>query len=127
MKASPRTASSHGNLSRSSGLADRQVRELINHNEDVNSLYLFLRTDSGRPYTYLGRLKYLSHDTQREQPVYFKWQILEWDVPPVIPAHIGLTLLPSVGVPPPVPAALPRHVLAEASPPPQRATGRGTW
>ena len=59
-------------------LADRQIRELINHNEDANSIYLFLRTDSGRPYTYLGRLKYLSHDTEREQPVHFKWQILEW-------------------------------------------------
>lgn len=29
----------------------------------------------------MGRLKYLSHDRQRERPVYFQWQILDWDPP----------------------------------------------
>ena len=30
------------------------------------------------PYTYFGRLKYLVHDRDREEPVYFTWQILKW-------------------------------------------------
>ena len=30
-------------------------------------------------YSYLGKLAYVSHDNERECPVYFKWQILDWD------------------------------------------------
>ena len=28
-------------------------------------------------YQYLGKLKYLNHDKEREQPVYFQWQLLD--------------------------------------------------
>lgn len=28
------------------------------------------------PYTYLGRLSYLSHDAERERPVHFEWQLI---------------------------------------------------
>jgi hypothetical protein len=52
-------------------LSDRQIQQFINHNEDVNSIYLFLRTAPQKKYTYLGNLKYLAHDKEREQPVYF--------------------------------------------------------
>ena len=31
----------------------------------------FLRTGENRRYGYLGRLKYLDHDRERERPVYF--------------------------------------------------------
>ena len=79
----------------SQGLDNHQIRQLIAHDELVNTIYLFLRTSGGRPYTYLGKLKYLSHDAQREQPVYFRWQILEWDVSPELLLRMGLTLLPS--------------------------------
>src|SRR5215472_3108956 len=63
-------------------LNDSSIRNLVRHDEDQNSIYLFLRTSDWRkgsvvPYTYLGRLKYLVHDHDREQPVYFTWQILE--------------------------------------------------
>jgi len=61
-------------------LGDRQIQQLINHNEDTNTIYLFLRTGEGRKYSYLGTLKYLSHDAEREQPVYFQWQILDWTI-----------------------------------------------
>jgi len=68
-------------------LGDADIQELISHDENKNSIYLFLRTtakSSGvvAPYTYLGCLKYLVHDGEREQPVYFTWQILDWDIPP---------------------------------------------
>jgi len=62
-------------------LGDTTIRNLISHDEDRNSIYLFLRTADRRPYTYLGRLKYLTHDRDRERPVYFMWQILEWQLP----------------------------------------------
>src|SRR5262249_2756866 len=60
-------------------LGDRQIKQLIHHDPDRNSIYLFLRTSPKKPYTYLGSLKYLRHDIDRERPVYFHWQILDWD------------------------------------------------
>ena len=67
-------------------LRDSTIQDLIAHDEDTNSIYLFLRTASRKkgiapPYTYLGRLKYLVHDHDREQPVYFSWKILDWNLP----------------------------------------------
>ena len=44
-------------------LNDRHIQQLIQHDESTNALYLFLRTRKHGPYTYLGRLKYLTHDT----------------------------------------------------------------
>lgn len=46
-------------------LADTTIGNLISHDEDKHSIYLFLRTARGLPYTYLGRLKYLTHDRVR--------------------------------------------------------------
>lgn len=60
------------------GFNDRRINNFVRHNEDVSNIYLFLRTDSSRDYTYLGRLKYLDHDPTKERPVYFQWQILDW-------------------------------------------------
>jgi hypothetical protein len=57
----------------------------------VNSIYLFFRTGRNRDYTYLGNLKYLSHDRKRERPVYFQWQILDWGTGDM-PNRIGLEL-----------------------------------
>jgi hypothetical protein len=59
-------------------LADADIKKLIRHDEDKHSIYLFLRTIAKRvgaasPYTFLGRLKYLTHDKQRERPVHFGW------------------------------------------------------
>jgi hypothetical protein len=56
-------------------LTDSQIQKLIHHDHEVSSIHLFLRTKRERPYTYLGRLKYLRHDREREQPVYFEWQL----------------------------------------------------
>jgi len=60
-------------------LRNKQIRDFINHNSHVNNIYLFLRTNNKTKYTYLGLLSYVSHDNQREKPVHFKWQILDWD------------------------------------------------
>ena len=61
------------------GLSDIKVMSWINHDELVNNIYLFVRPSKGTEYAYLGRLKYLTHDEDREKPVYFQWQILGWD------------------------------------------------
>lgn len=56
-----------------------QIIEFINHDYTTDNIYLFLRTDKKSDYSYLGLLAYVDHDNQREKPVYFKWQILDWD------------------------------------------------
>ncbi len=71
-------------------LNDKRIEQWIHHNEFENSIYLFLRTSAGRKYTYLGQLKYLSHDQERERPVYFQWQILDWSMPLEKKNAIGL-------------------------------------
>jgi hypothetical protein len=72
-----------------------QIQEFIHHDELTNSIYLFLRTQMRGPYTYLGRLKYLTHDAERQNPVYFQWQILDWDPQPASRNAIGLKTTPS--------------------------------
>ncbi len=57
--------------------SDKQIQQLIGHNHVENSIYLFLRARKDSKYTYLGPLKYLSHDTRR--PVRLWWQILNFD------------------------------------------------
>ena len=68
-----------------------QIQQFINHDDLVNSIYLLLRTKREGPYTYLGRLRYLTHDAERENPVYFQWQILDWDPPVEVSQWLGLT------------------------------------
>jgi hypothetical protein len=73
-------------------LDDRRIREFIDHEEEVSNIHLFLRTQARRDYTYLGRLKYLEHDTTRERPVHFQWQILDWPPGNTVLGRIGLEL-----------------------------------
>lgn len=63
----------------SQGLEDRRVIDFINHNDITDNVYLFLREKKRTDYMFYGRLAYLSHDTSREKPVYFQWQLLDWD------------------------------------------------
>lgn len=72
------------------------IGEFIAHDERRSNIHLFLRTSTStsQPYTYLGRLKYLRHDEEREQPVYFQWQILDWDPTPGTLDRMGLILEP---------------------------------
>ena len=60
-------------------LEDLRIIDFINHDYLKNHIYLFLRTSEKEDYTYMGLLAYVEHDNQREKPVYFKWQILEWE------------------------------------------------
>lgn len=61
----------------SQDLDNEQIQKFINHNEETDNIYLFLREKKGDLYKYYGRLKYLAHDESREKPVYFQWQLLE--------------------------------------------------
>lgn len=70
-------------------LSDKAIRNFINHDHLTNNIYLFLRTrrinpntKKSEPFTYLGKMAYITHDIETESPVYFKWQILDWEIPP---------------------------------------------
>ena len=97
-------------------VSDKQTQMLINHNEDVNSIYFFLRTSSGKKYTYPGKLKYLAHDTDREQRVYFQWQILDWNISDAQLKDISLTL-EDVLATTPTPASFTGPRLVKTDPP----------
>lgn len=61
-------------------IATPMVINFINYNHLINNIYLFLRKDTSSKYTYIGKLAYIAHDPNREKPVNFKWQILDWDL-----------------------------------------------
>lgn len=63
----------------SQGFDDSRIKDFINHDYLKNNIYLFLRTTEHDDYSYMGKLSYVEHDNQREKPVYFKWQILDWN------------------------------------------------
>jgi hypothetical protein len=71
---------------------DPQIKAFIDHDYLKNSIYLFLRTEKGRQYTYLGRLARVSYNRDTEKPVWFKWQILEWELEEQKAKEIGLIL-----------------------------------
>lgn len=49
------------------------------------------------PFTYLGRLAYVANNDTREQPVYFKRKIIDWEIPPTnILSRMDLTLNSSI-------------------------------
>jgi hypothetical protein len=72
-----------------------QIQQIINHDELVNCIYLFLRTKEKVDYTYLGKLKYLSHDAEREKPVYFQFQIIDGSIPDEVSERINLITQPT--------------------------------
>ncbi|TGU71628.1 DUF3427 domain-containing protein [Geomonas terrae] len=107
------------------GFASPDVKKWIRHDSDRNSIYLFLRTSGDKKYTYLGRLHYITHDKDREKPVHFKWQILDWDIPELVVAKMGLTFTGSEFIEPHKPKVL--NTLQMSSPPkPSSRTGVGT-
>jgi|TARA_B110000093_G_scaffold142714_1_gene153854 hypothetical protein len=60
-------------------LQNKVIQQLIAHNDLTDNIYLFLRENKKDDYEYLGRLAYLEHDIEREKPVYFQWQLSDWD------------------------------------------------
>jgi hypothetical protein len=69
------------------------IESLINHDDRVNNIHLFLRAKKNNPYGYFGKLGYLTHDTERQNPVYFQWQILDWEAPADFIRKVGIELI----------------------------------
>jgi len=110
---------------------DPQIRQLIAHDVYRNNIWLFLRTtkraaNAPMPYTYLGRLGYITHDVEREQPCHFQWQLLDgWPLSAELTARTGLILTGTPPAPLPPAIAMLRVALTETPTPAPTAT-RGT-
>lgn len=74
----------------SQGFESEIVQSFINHDERLNNIHLFLRGKSGDEYGYFGTLGYLTHDTQREKPVHFQWQLMDWEAPKEFLQTVGI-------------------------------------
>ncbi len=109
-------------------LKDTIIKELIQHDDRINTIHLFLRTKKGNPYGYFGALGYLTHDGSRQKPVHFQWQLLDWPPEAEFLDRIGLKPIAShEGLPQPPAPLTPASLSLEAVPlPPSRArTGVG--
>ena len=109
-------------------LKDAIIKELIQHDDRINTIHLFLRTKKGYPYSYFGALGYLTHDDSRQKPVHFQWQLLDWSPAAEFLERVGVKPLASHKGLPQAPAPLaPASLSLESIPlPPSRGrTGVG--
>ncbi len=104
-------------------LTSTAIRELLNHDETVNVVHLFLRTarleaGTAPPYFYLGPLKYAGHDAEREQPAHIAWQLLAWPIPEAVLVAMKLSIVTEQTDLVELPTAAPSHEpLVEEEPP----------
>jgi hypothetical protein len=110
----------------SQGLESEVIQSFINHDERLNNIHLFLRANSKNEYGYFGTLGYLTHDTQREKPVHFQWQLMDWEAPTDFLQNVGV--LPVTDALPlqNVNVDKPENVIEFVSPPPPRTRRIGT-
>jgi uncharacterized protein DUF3883/uncharacterized protein DUF3427 len=114
--------------------ADPQVQRLIAHDPERTNVRLFLRTRARQgatavPYTYLGRLAYITHDSERERPVHFQWQVIDlWPPPTEVLTRMGLQLSgeTSIQQQPPRPSDSQTRLLETPLPPPTLRSGTTT-
>lgn len=107
------------------------IKRLIAHDSQRNSIHLFLRVAKGEKYAYFGKLSYITHDAERQKPVYFQWQINEWPPTESFLSEVGLKLVPDEfpnadgGESIATELGAPERQLIEADPPAPKATRFG--
>lgn len=107
-------------------LEDAIIKELIQHDDRINTIHLFLRIKKGNPYGYFGSLGYLTHDGSRQKPVHFQWQLLDWPPTKEFLQSVGLKPLESREVlPQPQAPRAPASLIVESTPPPSSSTRTG--
>jgi len=71
------------------GFKNQDISNFINHDENINNIYLFLRNSKSFKYKYQGLLKYKENDENKEYPVHFKWTIINFNSKEI--NNIGIT------------------------------------
>ncbi|HEX6748463.1 MAG TPA: DUF3883 domain-containing protein [Longimicrobium sp.] len=103
---------------RKQNLDDDQIHRFVKHDHELDSILLLLRAHEGEPYCYVGKLRYVWHDTTSEHPVHFRWQVLDWQIEPIRAA--GLLIEHGTAEVASIPAELPPvpyPTLVEVAPP----------
>lgn len=108
------------------GLENETIKSLIAHDERINNIHLFLRSKAGTDYGYFGNLGYITHDTQRERPVHFQWQLMDWPMPDGFISQVGVALLRDLELIESTPSIKVTQGLAFVAIPPPRTSRRGT-
>jgi hypothetical protein len=106
-------------------LSTPTIQQFIHHDDRTDNIYLFLRTRLDSPYTYCGTLGYLAHDLEREQPVHFQWQLMDWPAPDGVLKSLAIQPIdevPTADSPTPAPGSLERG----PRPQPARPGGKRT-
>ena len=73
-------------------LSTGKVLDFINHDPQVNNIYMFWRPKNEADYSYLGLLEYVTHDNTTQRPVRFYWHIIDFDDKEALSKVRGLQL-----------------------------------
>ncbi|WP_447824523.1 DUF3427 domain-containing protein [Aeromonas salmonicida] len=73
-----------------------QIQRLVEHDESLHNVRLFLRTSKKEDYTYMGPLAFNDWDPLSKNPVHFTWRLLNWPLPSDVRAHFSAHIRPAL-------------------------------
>lgn len=73
-----------------------QIQRLVEHDENLHNVRLFLRTSKKEDYTYMGPLAFNDWDPLSKNPVHFTWRLLNWPLPSDVRAHFSEHIRPAL-------------------------------
>ncbi|HEA3088991.1 TPA: DUF3427 domain-containing protein [Aeromonas salmonicida] len=73
-----------------------QIQRLVEHDENLHNVRLFLRTSKKEDYTYMGPLAFNDWDPLSKNPVHFTWRLLNWPLPSDVRAHFSAHIRPAL-------------------------------
>lgn len=65
----------------SQGFDNERINQWINQDQTVDNIHLFVRQNKKTEYRYLGLINYIEHDGERQKPVWFQFQIQDFNPP----------------------------------------------
>lgn len=57
------------------------IKSFCTHDENINTIYLFMRVANTDDYTFFGPLSFKYCDENTKYPVHFQWKLLDWPLP----------------------------------------------
>ncbi|HHF2880473.1 DUF3427 domain-containing protein [Vibrio alginolyticus] len=57
------------------------IKSFCTHDENINTIYLFMRVAATDDYTFFGPLSFKHCDENTQYPVHFQWILLDWPLP----------------------------------------------
>ncbi|WCH25931.1 DUF3427 domain-containing protein [Aeromonas salmonicida] len=73
-----------------------QIQRLVEHDENLHNVRLFLRTSKKEDYTYMGPLAFNDWDPLSKNPVHFTWRLLTWPLPSDVRSHFSAHIRPAL-------------------------------